>query len=788
MQARCLTNNLMERCMRRCAVKTSRIMRWTAIGLALVLLPGCSTIYGDSCADEGNLAKSEYKFRNCDGGPLSAKKQRATTYDGDDTARLWTGEAIAPATPFIDTRKLNRPPGIRQGFTGYVGSLRVDYAANPEELATDISNIRISGSTNFDPEEKITLNFEKAALSFFLKQLLGGALGVNYIAPNDIDGTISFKTEQPVPKGQVLQVVRDVLSRNGLTMRFLNGVYHIAKPDAMATIEQTSAAGRAGEQVTRMVRIRKGSVTDIISFAKQVLSDDVTLTSGNGGDTIIIHAQENEVGKIAELITSLSDGRIAEDRVAIIPLRQSAPERVALHLTDFYRARLGANSGDAVTVVPLENQQAILIGAKDKRIMAGIRELVAQLDQETTDDAGLRVITLVYLEAEQVTKHLTALFGQGGPTTAEVSVNTNVATGAATGASVQTTEPTPRAPMSPALPLPPATGADISNDGSTISPGFNLGGGGRGARDGPKGTTVRSPGSAVKFVADNQNNTVLVYSPYSMFKRIREVLRALDVPQSQVVIEATIAEVSLNDDLQHGVQAYLSAAGVVSARSGTDPAPLNANQTDKVGGFAHLTATKGILQADVVLNALQVITTVKVISSPYLTVLDGKTARLVIGDQIPYALKTQQTQLSGTTTTTQEVQVKDTGIVLEVTPSVRPDNSAVLKINQQVTKPQDSAFTGNLTPTISTREVKSEILTQSGRTVLLGGLIQDRIDRGENAIPVVRSVPIFGDLFKQVDDRTSRVELIMLITPRIIRHTSQIENITRLLKGQLHIR
>jgi general secretion pathway protein D len=189
-----------------------------------------------------------------------------------------------------------------------------------------------------------------------------------------------------------------------------------------------------------------------------------------------------------------------------------------------------------------------------------------------------------------------------------------------------------------------------------------------------------------------------------------------------------------------------------------------------------------------VMNALQEITKVKVISSPYLTVVDGKTARLVIGDQIPYAVRTQTATITGTVTVTQEVQAKDTGIILEITPKIRSDNSVMLDVHQSVSTPSQSVQTGNLTPVISTREVKSDLLVQSGRSILLAGLIQDRIDKGENRVPVLGTVPFLGDFFKQTTDKGTRVELIVMITPRVIRHSTQLENITRMLRGQMSFR
>jgi general secretion pathway protein D len=296
---------------------------------------------------------------------------------------------------------------------------------------------------------------------------------------------------------------------------------------------------------------------------------------------------------------------------------------------------------------------------------------------------------------------------------------------------------------------------------------------------------ITATGEGVKIVADVPNNAVLVYSTYSTFTRIRDFLKTVDVAQAQVVIEATVAEVNLTDALQYGVETYLQTGGLMSARSGTDTAPTSPS----AGGLGLQGSTAiGTVQLNAVMQALQSVTTVKVISSPYLTVVDSKTARLVIGDQIPFANRTVNSTTQGTATVTQEVEVKDTGIVLEVTPKIHPDNSVLLNVSQTVSKPDSTATSGNLTPVISTREVKSDIIVQSGRTILIGGLIQDRLDRTVSAVPVVSKIPVIGDLFSQKTDTSTKVELIIMITPRVIRRSADLENVTRMLRSQLPIR
>jgi general secretion pathway protein D len=775
--------------------------RWSTSGaMALLLsfsLMGCAYLDADSCADAANRTPAENKPKGCDNGFLSAAKQRGAIYQGDDSPRLWTGEDARRA-PSIDVSTVNRAPGASKGrpIVGYNGTLRVDLAPDDNQLVIDVANLKSAGATRFDPDATTTVRFEKVSIDYFLKQMLTGALGVSYLAPDDLGGPITFRTEQPVPKGQLLQIVRDILGRNGLQMTFTNGVYQIGRPEVIAAMEQTTAAGRESEQVTRVVRVRKGSTGEVAAFVRQLVPADVKLLPTAGGDAIVVRAAPIDIDKVSELITSLSASGVSEDRVAIIPLRHSAPEKVAVQLSDFYRSRIGPGT-ETVTVIPLENQQAILVGVKDRRVMDGVKTLAAELDQEWKDEVALRIIPLVHLGADEIAQQLQAVFqtGGGGPGPGARAV-------AAATSRAQRAVPTGQ-PLLPAV--RPSTGADSDEDGSAAaSPGFSMSRsavpGGAGTQSpgqgpssevtvvttGPSGATgfAGAGASPIKIVADGRNNTIMVHSTFSVFQRIREVLKSLDVPQSQVVIEATIAEVNLSDNLEKGVQWFLQTQNL-TGRASTQPAAVDPAKT---GAFVHGTMMLGNVNVDVVLNALQEITTVKVISSPYLTVVNGKTARLVIGDQIPYSQTNQTSTITGTVTVTQQIQTKDTGIILEVTPHIRSDDSAMLSISQSVSKPQDSVLTGNLTPVISTREVKSDILVQSGRTILLAGLIQDRIDKQENGVPIVRTVPVLGDLFKQTTDKAARIELILMITPRVIRRSSQIENITRLLRGQIKIR
>jgi general secretion pathway protein D len=281
-----------------------------------------------------------------------------------------------------------------------------------------------------------------------------------------------------------------------------------------------------------------------------------------------------------------------------------------------------------------------------------------------------------------------------------------------------------------------------------------------------------------RIVADEKSNSILVYSTYSDFKRMRELVQTLDVPQAQVVIEATVLEVDLNTTLETGVQFFLQSNGIVLG-SGI-PA---GNQAPSRGGVLGVGTTVGNVTVDAVLRVLREITNLRVISSPYLTVVDGQSARLVIGDQIPFASTTQTSNNAGNVTVTQQVEILDTGVVLEITPRIHANNAVNLSIVQSVSTPSTESEANRLTPVVATRDISSQILAQSGHTILLGGMIQDRAERFETGTPGAADLPVIGKLFKQEQVRVQRTELLVLITPRVVRSSSEIDGITRLLHG-----
>jgi len=284
----------------------------------------------------------------------------------------------------------------------------------------------------------------------------------------------------------------------------------------------------------------------------------------------------------------------------------------------------------------------------------------------------------------------------------------------------------------------------------------------------------------VRITADVTNNAVLVYANQESQRIVEQTIRQIDRPQRQIAIEATIAEVTLNDKLSYGVQFFLaskqgSLVNTVATQPGTantvEPpsnavnAAANALLNRALPGFNLLVGAEN--SPRVILDALHNLTDVKVLSNPSLVVLDNQPATLQVGDQVPFSTGTA-TVLTANNTVVNTIDYKNTGIILRVLPRANSNGNVVLDIEQEISSVA-AGSTGSLTPTISQRRVKSSIAVASGQTVLLAGLISETENKQRQGIPLLDSIPGVGDAFSHQVNTRGRTELILFIRPTLVR-------------------
>lgn len=264
----------------------------------------------------------------------------------------------------------------------------------------------------------------------------------------------------------------------------------------------------------------------------------------------------------------------------------------------------------------------------------------------------------------------------------------------------------------------------------------------------------------IKVVADKEKNALLILATPEQRPVIEDALIELDTPPRQVIIEASIVDVKLTEELKYGLEWYFKNG--INSNTGKGNLNFGTAIAENALGFSYsLVSSGGVVQA--LLNALAEENKINVVSSPSLMVLDNHTAEINVGDQQPIKTATNVTN----NTTTENIELKDTGVQLKVTPSVNPGGLVTLNVEQTVTDVgAEDAVTGQRS--FLRREVKSTVAVNNGQTIVLGGLISSKSENTASGIPELRRVPVFGALFSSESKSATRNELVILLTPRVV--------------------
>ncbi|MEN0653411.1 MULTISPECIES: secretin N-terminal domain-containing protein [Hyphobacterium] len=290
-------------------------------------------------------------------------------------------------------------------------------------------------------------------------------------------------------------------------------------------------------------------------------------------------------------------------------------------------------------------------------------------------------------------------------------------------------------------------------------------------------------GSAITVEADPDANALLIIADDAGFDQVVEAVSGLDRAPDQVLIEAMIAEVVLNDDLRYGVQWFLD------TRDGG-----SLTNTDNAGGgvgprFPGFSYTYASDYVRVALNAIASVTDVEVISSPQIMTLDNQTASLQVGDQVPVVTQSAVSVSDPDAPIVNSVQFRDTGVVLTVTPRISPDGSVTMLVSQEVSSVAETTTSGIDSPTIQQRRFESTVTVQDGQTVALGGLIRSSRTISRSGVPYLQDAPVIGNLFRDNTNSVRRTELIVFLTPRVIRSSEDAAIATAAMRDRLeHLR
>ena len=634
----------------------------------------------------------------------------ATSVDGPASTAVASADQIARENVEVEAPDLTSEPAI---FLGTDEGAKLPPPRPP---------IRLDG-------EAVMLNFEQAPLNEVIHTILGDTLGLDYVIENQVPGEITLRTRSPIPRDQLLPILESLLRNNNVLMiRSPNDRFFIsASANVRSTVPSfVSAPGPGYSNV--IVPLQYISATEMAEILKPVARDDAFVRVDEGRNLLILAGTQLQLEGWLDIVTTFDVDQLAGKSVGIFPLANSTVEELFEELEHILAAS-GPEGGPGgissmVRIMPVERLNSIMVVSPRAHYIDTVQGWIEELD--SIEDPASEPILQVYLvrngNAAQLASLLSTIYGGSGSGS---SAKGGVAPG-----------------MTQAKSGSGSGGASSRNQAS--------GGGGTFMLD-----------NDVRIVSDDYNNSLLVYATPYEYQKVERILTKLDVVATQVLIEASIVEVTLTDDLQYGLEwAFDNNLG--GGDRGRGLLNVGGNLEPQAGFSYTITNSAGTTKA--VLNALAEDSLLNVISTPSVMVLDNHTATINVGDQQP--IQSQSTVTNGGNVQN-SITYKDTGVQLTVTPSVNDGGLVTLDIEQSVTDvgPVDSATKQR---SFNQRAVKSRVAIRSGESVVLGGMIRDNETEGQSGVPVLKDIPLVGALFSTTTKASTRTELLIFITPRVM--------------------
>jgi len=656
----------------------------------------------------------------------------------------------------------------------------------------------------------VTLNFEGAELREVIRNILTDILGESYTIDPAVGGTVTIRTTSGIPREALPATLEMILRSNGATMIKEGTIWKVVPAATAVRGNITPQLGNSSRAIppgfgVQIVPLKYVGVRQMMAILEPFQKDATTIRADDLRNLLIISGTELELRHMLETIDMFDVNWLAGMSFGLFTLQSAEVKTVVAELDKAMGPADKSPLGGILRIIPIERMNALLVVTPQPAYLEEAKRWIERLDK---GDAGGGVRFYVYQvqnsRAERIGPLLQQAFTGRAPQQASSGPPT-LAPGTPAGTIVS--PPSFQAQPSSAVPVPAQPQTTIVQQQGTQPPA-----GGPVAQAVARAlanTPVAADGSVgvvrnVQVVADKDNNTILIVATPAEYAVIEAALKKLDVPQRQVLIQLTIAEVALTDDLSFGVD-WLFRGGAPSGRGSggnfnstktpfnPQPTGTSTTTTSAVGlalqtGFNYIlnsASFPGGIQA--ALHLLDSYGSTRVISNPHLSALDNQKATIKVGDRIPI---NQQTFVGGATTgtvtnaVTTTSQYIDTGVLVQVTPHINAGGLVTLEVNAEVSNPGNPANPGDAPP-ISTRSVQTLLAVPSGQTMVMGGLITENKQNTSNGLPLVSRVPVLGGLFGNQDLKNNRTELVLFITPQVLESESDYQRVIEDLRRKM---
>ncbi|MGM0427352.1 MAG: type II secretion system secretin GspD [Thermodesulfobacteriota bacterium] len=650
---------------------------------------------------------------------------------------------------------------------------RDESISKPESTASSMSLVK--NEARKDPQEekdpKIVLNFDNADL-YAVISTIAELLEINYIVDPGVSGKVTINTAGGLRKQDLLPLFFQILEINGLTAIKSGKLYKIVplKDSPRDAIAFSEAEGvPPGERsVIQIIPLKYISAEEMTKLLTPFVSEGGTIVSDPVSDTLLVVDKGINIQKILKLVKTFDVNIFEKVHYKFYPLEYLDAEEVAKVMDDF-SASYGEIGNAFIKFIPIIRLNTLLVVSTTPLVFEKVEDVLEQIDVvDKTVEPRIYVYFVKNGEAKDLEELLSSVFSDSQKTSADDKTTDAAGYKAIGGNPFSETRmeakreaekrEAEKAAKSEPEPAPKAEPKSQTGE--------------------DQGRETGSLRGEVKITADEVRNALLIEAIPSDYQIIENILRQIDVLPRQVLIEATIAEITIDTSTEIGMEWALGKGAALGDAS------FAATLNKLVGEGA--SASRTGLQYSIgvtdkwyaALNAMASKGMVNVLSSPHVLASDNQEAKIDVSSEIPVA-SSQTTYSTATAVSETQIEYRDTGVMLGVTPHINERGLVTMEISEEVSNVQkDVEVAGKKYPSFFKRTIDTTLTVKDGQTIAIGGLITDEEEESASGLPCLINIPIVRYITGQTSKSSKKQELIVLLTPRVIVDLNDVDEVT----------
>ncbi len=622
--------------------------------------------------------------------------------------------------------------------------VKVEAKLSDGPLASKIRRPELSG----EAMQGTLLKFDNADIFEVLQAIMGDMLHLNYIVDPSVQGKVTINTQGAVSQADVFNLLESILSLNGLSIIRDGKLYKVIKDGNAPRDTMAFDAAGEGSPLIHIIRVKYVQPSALINVLKNFIGQQAGIVNDPTNKYLVVADRASNVAKILELLKVLDVNYLQEVKIKVVQVSKGDATELAKEMETLFKAsgmfNVPGTEPNKVFFMPIKRMNAILIAATNDAVAETAEKWLHTLDDVPTDGVGsnIHVHSIENTTALHVANIIRQIYG-GSPIAATTAPSKTIVQGS--------------------VPSSGAMGAAAGLSGS------------------------------VQIIPDEATNNIIIKANPQDYLQIKKIIQRIDLVPRQVLIQVMVAEVALNDSTKYGVEWWLQKEKLsINGTSYSPQAGLKSGLLTPSAGLGNDKTASGLTymvfggNSSVVamFQALGSTTDLNILSAPHVMASDGKEAKIEVGKDVPVVSNTIATPAANATpgaggfNTSNTISYRTVGILLSVKPHVNASGLVNLILTQEVSAMTAETVDGVKSPVFSKRKVETEITLEEGKTLLIAGLIENKGNLQNTGIPGLKDIPLFGSLFGVKDNKLEKTELMVTITPYVVRNRDEGDRIT----------